>query len=84
MTQNKRKLKHNGFEILLDRVVVGYKVQSDRFVRSGASKNTMQRYGYEYRIQGCSSPYNTGKLLKDWKYILENLKHYQWIKPYLK
>jgi|688.fasta_scaffold219625_5 hypothetical protein len=79
-----KKFKHNGFTVHLIRVTVGYKVESERFTRAGTSNNTIQKYGYEYKIYDCNSEYNTSKLLMDWKYILENLDKYKWVKDYLK
>ena len=79
-----KRLKHNGYTLVLEKIRVGYKVQTDRFTRRGASNNTAMRYGYEYKIADCTLAYNTSKLLKDWKYILENLNQYKWVKPFLK
>jgi len=77
-------LTHAGFTLELDRVTVVYELQKERFTRAGTSNNVMYRYGYEYKISNCDLSYNTSKLLKDWKYMIENLKQYQWLVPYLK
>lgn len=78
-------LEHNGFKLELEKVVVGYKVQIDYFTRKGTPNAPIaQRYGNEYKIANCNCEYNTSKLLIDWKYILDNIEQYEWVKPYLK
>lgn len=86
MKRNTKKLVHGGYVLFLERREVKRKVQVSRFETNTPQHNNGNysvRSSYEYFIPNWQHDYNTGRTLKDYKYMIENLHQYEWLKPFI-
>jgi len=77
-------LKHNNYILKLEIKETPYKVQMHRFKKlNDAHGQNSVRFKKEYFIPNWEHSYNCGRELKDFKYMLDNINQYEWLKPFI-